>query len=129
MTSEFLQGQTLSGQEISLNLYSTTSPTEKNHREIYFEALDSETRELINKTTFLIKVFSTNEKIFEDSFQVDNGILILDFDLDDESFSKIDSRESGLEDPDNLKNAKMQNIPNLLNSEISGGLYDFESKF
>jgi len=126
MTSEFLQGQTLSGQGISLNLYSTTSPTEKNHREIYFESLDSETRELINQTTFLVKVFSTNEKIFEDSFQVDNGILILDFDLDDESFSKIDSRESGLEDPDNLKNAKMQNIPNLLNSEISGGLYDFE---
>lgn len=126
LTSEFLQGQTLSGQGISLNLYSTTSPTEKNHREIYFEALDSETKELITQTTFLIKIFSTGEKIFEDSFQVNDGILILDMNMKDKSFTKIESRISELEDPTSLKNAKMQNIPNLLNSEIDGGLYNFE---
>ena len=35
LTSEVLQGKTLDEQGILLNLYSTTSPTEENHREIF----------------------------------------------------------------------------------------------
>lgn len=125
MTSEFLQGETLSGEGMSLSLYSTTSPTEKNHREIYFELTDTETKELVNETIFLIKVFSSGEKIFENKFQTD-GFLILDMDMDSKSFSNMGSRESKLEDPNSLRNAKVQNIPDLLNSEISGGLFYFE---
>jgi len=61
LTSEVLQSEILEGQGVSLNLYSTTSPTEQNHREIYFEMLDLETDELLNDVTFLINV-SQNEK-------------------------------------------------------------------
>ena len=43
ITSEVLQSEIFEGQGVSLNLYSTTSPTEQNHREIYFELLDLET--------------------------------------------------------------------------------------
>ena len=126
LTSEVLQGETLEGQGISLNLYSTTSPTEQNHREIFFELIDSETDELINEVTFLIKVSQNNEIIFEDTFEAENGVLILDMDMTDESFVPVEQRESEFDDPKKLKNAKMQNIPNLLNSVVPGGLYDFE---
>jgi hypothetical protein len=126
LTSEFLQGETLEGQGISLNLYSTTSPTEKNHREIFFELIDSETEEMIEEVTFLIKVSHNEKIIFENSFQADNGVLILDMDVDNETFSTIEQRESEFDDPKKLKSAKIQNIPNLLNSEVPGGLYYFE---
>ncbi|MFZ8937641.1 MAG: hypothetical protein ACO2Y5_05240 [Nitrosopumilaceae archaeon] len=125
LTSEFLQGETLSGEGLSLNLYSTTSPTEKNNREIYLELTDSETKDLVKETTFLIKAYSSGEKIFEDEFQTD-GLLILDMNMDSKSFSNVEERTSELDDPNSLRNAKIQNIPNLLNSEIPGGLFYFE---
>jgi hypothetical protein len=128
LTSEILQGKTLDGQGVSLNLYSTTSPTEQNHREIFFELIDSETDELLNEVTFLIKVISNDKNIFEDSFPADDGVLILDMDMDSYSFSKIVERDSELDDPRKLKNAKMKNIPNLLSTEAPGGLYEFEIK-
>jgi hypothetical protein len=65
LTSDILQSETIEGQGVLLNLYSTTSPTEQNHREIFFELIDSETDELINETTFLIKVSQNDKTIFE----------------------------------------------------------------
>jgi len=69
ITSEVLQSDILEGKGVSLNLYSTTSPTEQNHREIYFELMDSEIDELINEVTFLIKVSQNKETILDNSFQ------------------------------------------------------------
>jgi len=128
ITSEVLQSEILEGQGVSLNLYSTTSPTEQNHREIYFELLDSETDELLNEVTFLINVSQNEKTIFENSFQADDGILILDMNMNDETFSKIVQRDSEFDNLNKLKNAKIKNIPNLLSSEVPGGLYDFEIK-
>lgn len=128
LTSEILQGKTLEGQGISLNLYSTTSPIEQNHREIYFELIDLETDELFKGVTFLIKVSQNEKTIFENSFQADDGVLILDMDMINETFSTIKQRDSEFDDPQKLKNAKMKNIPNLLSSKVPGGLYDFEIK-
>lgn len=126
LTSEVLEGKTFDEQGISLNLYSTTSPTEQNHREIFFELIDSTTDELINEVTFLIKVSQNERVIFEKSFESDNGALILDMDMIDETFSIIEQRDSELEDPTKLRNAKIDNIPNLLSTETPGGLYDFK---
>ena len=128
ITSEVLQSEILEGQGVSLNLYSTTSPTELNHREIYFELLDSETDELFKEVTFLIKVSQNKKTIFENSFQTDDGVLILDMNMNNETFSKIVQRDSEFDDPNKLKNAKMKNIPKLLSSEVPGGLYEFEIK-
>ena len=128
ITSEVLQSEILEGQGVSLNLYSTTSPTELNHREIYFELLDSETDELFKEVTFLIKVSQNKKTIFENSFQTDDGVLILDMNMNNETFSKIVQRDSEFDDPNKLKNAKMKNIPSLLSSEVPGGLYEFEIK-
>ena len=128
LTSEILQSETLEGQGVSLNLYSTTSPTEQNHREIFFELIDSETDELFKEVTFLINVSQNEKTIFENSFQTDDGVLILDMNMNDETFSKIIQRDSEFDDPNKLKNAKMKNIPRLLSSEVPGGLYEFEIK-
>ena len=128
ITSEVLQSEILEGQGVSLNLYSTTSPSELNHREIYFELLDSETDELFKEVTFLIKVSQNKKTIFENSFQTDDGVLILDMNMNNETFSKIVQRDSEFDDPNKLKNAKMKNIPSLLSSEVPGGLYEFEIK-
>ncbi len=128
ITSEVLQSEILEGQGVSLNLYSTTSPTELNHREIYFELLDLETDELFKEVTFLIKVSQNKKTIFENSFQTDDGVLILDMNMNDETFSKIIQRDSEFDDLQKLKNAKMKNIPRLLSSEVPGGLYEFEIK-
>jgi hypothetical protein len=113
LTSDILQSETLEGQGVSLNIYSTTSPTEQNHREVFFELIDSETDELFNEVTFLIKVSQMNEIIFENSFQADDGFLVLDMNMHDKTFSKIVQRDSEFDDPKKLKNAKMKNIPNL----------------
>jgi hypothetical protein len=128
LTSEILQSETLEGQGVSLNLYSTTSPTEQNHREIFFELIDSETDELFKEVTFLINVSQNEKTIFENSFQTDDGVLILDMNMNDETFSKIIQRDSEFDDLQKLKNAKMKNIPRLLSSEVPGGLYEFEIK-
>lgn len=128
ITSEVLQSEILEGQGVSLNLYSSTSPTEQNHREIYFELIDSETDELIKDVTLLINISQNEKTILENSFQADDGILILDMDMNDDTFSKIIQRDSELDDPQKLKNAKMKNIPNLLSSNVPGGLYNFEIK-
>ena len=128
ITSEVLQSEILEGQGVSLNLYSTTSPTEQNHREIYFELIDSETDELFKEITFMIKVSQNEKTIFENSFQTDDGVLILDMNMNDETFSKILQRDSELDNPNELKLAKIKNIPNLLSSEVPGGLYEFEIK-
>lgn len=128
ITSEVLQSEILEGYGFTLNLYSSTSPTEQNHREIYFELMDSETDELINEVTFLINISQNEKTILENSFQSDDGILILDMNMNDDTFSKIVQRDSELDDPQKLKNAKMKNIPNLLSSNVSGGLYNFEIK-
>ena len=126
LTSDILQSETLEGQGVLLNLYSTTSPTEQNHREIFFELIDSETDELLNEVTFLIKVSSNEDIIFENSFQADDGFLILDMNMNDKTFSEIVKRDSEFDDPKKLKNAKMKNIPNLQSSDVPGGLYEFE---
>jgi hypothetical protein len=126
ITSEVLQSDILEGNGVSLNLYSTTSPTEQNHREIYFELMDSETDELINEVTFLIKVSQNKETILDNSFQADDGVLILDMNMIDETFFKIIQRDSEFDDPQKLKNAKMKNIPNVMSGNILGGLYEFE---
>ncbi len=128
ITSEVLQSEILEGQGVSLNLYSTTSPTELNHREIYFELLDLETDELFKEVTFLINVSQNEKTIFENSFQTDDGVLTLDMNMNDETFSKIVQRDSEFDNLNKLKNAKIKNIPNLLSSEVPGGLYDFEIK-
>ncbi len=128
LTSEILQSETLEGQGVSLNLYSTTSPTEQNHREIFFELIDSETDELFKEVTFLINVSQNEKTIFENSFQTDDGVLILDMNMNDETFSKIIQRDSEFDDLQKLKNAKMKNIPRLLSSEVPGGLYEFKIK-
>jgi len=128
ITSEVLQSEILEGQGVSLNLYSTTSPTEQNHREIYFELIDSETDELFKEVTFLINVSQNDEILFENSFQADDGVLILDMNMNDETFSKIVQRDSEFDNLNKLKNAKIKNIPNLLNSVVPGGLYEFEIK-
>ena len=128
ITSEVLQSEILEGQGVSLNLYSTTSPTEQNHREIYFELLDLETDELLKEITFLINVSQNEKTIFENSFQADDGALILDMNMGDETFSKIVQRDSEFDNLNKLKNAKIKNIPNLLSSKVPGGLYDFEIK-
>ena len=128
ITSEVLQSDILEGKGVSLNLYSTTSPTEQNHREIYFELLDSETDELINEVTFLIKVSQNKETILDNSFQADDGVLILDMNMNYDSFSIVSQRDSEFDDPQKLKNAKIKNIPNLFSTEVPGGLYDFEIK-
>jgi hypothetical protein len=128
LTSDILQSETLEGQGVSLNIYSTTSPTEQNHREVFFELIDSETDELFNEVTFLIKVSQMNEIIFENSFQADDGFLVLDMNMHDKTFSKIVQRDSEFDDPKKLKNAKMKNIPNLQRSDVLGGLYEFEIK-
>ena len=128
LTSEILQSETFEGQDVSLNLYSTTSPTEQNHREIFFELIDSETDELFKEVTFFINVSKNEEIIFENSFQAHDGFLVLDMNMNDETFSKIIQRDSEFDDPQKLKNAKMKNIPNLLSSEVPGGLYEFEIK-
>jgi hypothetical protein len=128
ITSEVLQSEILEGQGVSLNLYSTTSPTEQNHREIYFELLDSETDELFKEVTFLINVSQNDEILFENSFEADDGVLILDMNMNDETFSKIVQRDSEFDNLNKLKNAKIKNIPNLLSSEVPGGLYEFEIK-
>jgi hypothetical protein len=47
-------------------------------------------------------------------------------DMINKTFSTIEQRTSEFDDPRKLKNAKMKNIPNLLSSEVPGGLYDFE---
>ncbi|MDH3824154.1 MAG: hypothetical protein OES19_10545, partial [Nitrosopumilus sp.] len=65
---------------------------------------------------------------FENSFESDDGVLILDMDMINKTFSTIEQRDSEFENPQKLKNAKMKNIPNLLSSEVPGGLYDFEIK-
>jgi hypothetical protein len=126
LTSDILQSETIEGQGVSLNVYSTTSPTQQNHREIFFELIDSETDELINETTFLITVSQNDKIIFDNSFESDDGVLILDMDMINKTFSTIEQRTSEFDDPRKLKNAKMKNIPNLLSSEVPGGLYDFE---
>ena len=128
LTSDILQSETLEGQGVSLNIYSTTSPTEQNHREVFFELIDLETDELINEVTFLIKVSQNEDIIFENSFQSDNGFLILDMNMDDKTISKIIQRDSEFDDPKKLKNAKIKNIPNLQRSDVPGGLYEFEIK-
>ena len=128
LTSDILQSETLEGQGVLLNLYSTTSPTEQNHREIFFELIDSETDELLNEVTFLIKVSSNEDIIFENLFQTDDGFLVLDMNMNDKTFSQIVQRDSEFEDPKKLKNAKMKNIPNLQSSDVPGGLYEFEIK-
>jgi len=128
LTSEILQVKTLDGQGVSLNLYSTTSPTEQSHREIFFKLTDSETDELLNEVTFLIKVSTNGKTILESSFQANDGVLILDMDMNNYSFSKIVERDSEFDDPNELKKAKMQNIPQLRSSDVLGGLYDFEIK-
>lgn len=129
LTSDILQSETFEGQGVSLNVYSTTSPTQQNHREIFFELIDSETDELINETTFLITVSQNDKIIFDNSFESDDGILILDMDMINKTFSIVEQRTSEFDDPQKLKNAKMKNIPNLLSSEVPGGLYDFEITF
>jgi hypothetical protein len=129
LTSDILQSETFEGQGVSLNVYSTTSPTQQNHREIFFELIDSETDELINETTFLITVSQNDKIIFDNSFESDDGILILDMDMINKTFSIVEQRTSEFDDPKKLKNAKMKNIPNLLSSEVPGGLYDFEITF
>jgi hypothetical protein len=126
LTSDILQSETFEGQGVLLNLYSTTSPTQQNHREIFFELIDSETDELIKEVTFLIKVSQNNKIIFDNSFESDDGVLILDMDMINKTFSTVEKRISEFDDPQKLKNAKMKNIPNLLSSEVPGGLYDFE---
>jgi hypothetical protein len=126
LTSDILQSETFEGQGVLLNLYSTTSPTEQNHREIFFELIDSETDELIKEATFLIKVSQNDKTIFDNSFESDDGVLILDMDMINKTFSTVEQRISEFDDPQKLKNAKMKNIPNLLSSEVPGGLYDFE---
>ena len=126
LTSDILQSETLEGQGVSLNIYSTTSPTEENHREIFFELMDSETDELFNDVTFLIKVSQMDDILFENSFQSDDGFLVLDMNLFDKTFSEITQRDSEFDDPKKLKNAKMKNIPNLQRSNVLGGLYEFE---
>jgi hypothetical protein len=128
LTSEILQSETLEGQGVSLNLYSTTSPTEQNHREIFFELIDLETDELFKEVTFLIKVSFNENIIFEDSFKAEEGVLILDMDMTTDSFSKITDRNPEFDDPNELKLAKIQNIPKLLSTEVPGGLYEFEIK-
>ncbi len=128
LTSEILQVKTLDGQGVSLNLYSTTSPTEQSHREIFFKLTDSETDELLNEVTFLIKVSTNGKTILESSFQADDGVLILDIDMNNYSFSKIVERDSEFDDPNKLKKAKMKNIPRLIRSDVPGGLYEFEIK-
>ena len=120
ITSEVLQSEILEGQGFTLNLYSSTSPTEQNHREIYFELMDSKTDELINEVTFLINISQNEKTILENSFQSDDGILILDMNMNDDTFSKIIQRDSELDDPQKLKNAKMKNIPNLQRSNVLG---------
>jgi len=40
ITSEVLQSEILEGQGVSLNLYSSTSPTDQNHREGFFALID-----------------------------------------------------------------------------------------
>lgn len=122
LTSDILQSETLEGRGVLLNLYSTTSPTEQNHREIFFELVDSETDELINESTFLIKISQNDKIIFENSFESDDGVLILDMDMINKTVSTIKQRTSEFENPQKLKNAKMKNIPNLLSSEVPGGL-------
>jgi len=126
ITSEVLQSDILEDKGVSLNLYSTTSPTEQNHREIYFELIDSETDELIDEVIFLIKVSQNKQTILDNSFQADDGVLILDMNMIDETFSKIVQRNSEFDDPQKLKNAKMKNIPNVMSDDVSGGLYEFE---
>lgn len=128
LTSDILQSKTFEGQSVSLNLYSTTSPTEQNHREIFFELFDSTTDELISDVTFLITVSQNDKIIFNNSFESDEGILILDMDLINETFTIIEQRDSEFNDSQKLKNEKMKNIPNLLSTEVPGGLYDFEIK-
>ena len=128
ITSEVLQSEILEGQGLVLNLYSSTSPTEENHREIYFELMDSETDELIKQVTSQINISQNGKTIFDNSFQSDDGVLILDMDMNDNTFSKITQRDSEFDDPQKLKNAKMKNIPNLLSSNVKGGLYNFEIK-
>jgi len=81
ITSEVLQSEILEGKGVSLNLYSTTSPTEQNHREIYFELIDSETDELFKKVTFFIKVSQNEKTILENSLKTDDGILIIDMNI------------------------------------------------
>ncbi len=108
ITSEVLQSEILEGQGVSLNLYSTTSPTEQNHREIYFELLDLETDELLNEVTFLINVSQNEKTIFENSFEADDGVLILDMNMNDETFSKIVQRNSEFDNLNKLKNAKIK---------------------
>ncbi|MDH3822732.1 MAG: hypothetical protein OES19_03225, partial [Nitrosopumilus sp.] len=105
LTSDILQSETFEGQGVLLNLYSTTSPTEQNHREIFFELIDSETDELINEVTFLIKVSQNENTIFENSFESDDGVLILDMDMINKTFSTIEQRDSEFENPQKLKNA------------------------
>jgi hypothetical protein len=126
ITSEVLQSDILEGKGVSLNLYSTTSPTEQNHREIYFELMDSQIDELINEITFLIKVSQNKETILDNSFQADDGVLILDMNMIGETFSKIVERDSEFDDPQKLKNAKMKNIPNVMSNDVPGGLYEFK---
>ncbi len=128
ITSEILQIETLDEQGTSLNLYSSTSPTDQKHREIYFKLTNSETDEVFKEVTFLIKASSDGKTILENSFQADDGLLILDMDMINYTFSKIVQRDSELDDPNKLKKAKMLNIPNLLSSEVPGGLYEFEIK-
>jgi len=128
ITSEVLQSEILKGQGFSLNLYSSTSPTEQNHREIYFELMDSETDELIEEVTFKINISQNRITILDNSYQSDDGILILDMNMIDETFSIITQRDSEFDDPQKLKDAKMKNIPNLLSTDVEGGLYNFEIK-
>jgi len=128
LTSEIIQGKTFDEQGVSLNLYSTTSPTDQKHREIFFELTNSETDEVYKEVTFLIKVSDNSKTILEKTFQADDGVLILDMDMINNSFLKIVERDSELDDPNELRNAKILNIPKLLSSEVPGGLYEFEIK-
>ena len=89
ITSEVLQSEILEGKGVSLNLYSSTSPTEQNHREIYFELIDSSTDELFKEVTFMIKVSQNGKTLLENLFQTDDGVLILDMNMNDDSFNKL----------------------------------------
>ncbi len=126
ITSEILEAKTLDDRGVSLNLYSSTSPTEKDHREITFDLRNSETDDFINQVTYSIQVSKNSKSIFEDTYLADEGLLILDMDMISNTISRIESRDPELEDSFKLKSAKIQNIPRLLSTNVPGGLYDFK---
>ena len=126
ITSEVLQGKTLDNRGVSLKLYSTTSPTDIDHREITLDLRNSDTDEFISEVIFSIQVSKNGKQFFENSYHADDGLLILDMDLKSNTISRIEKRDAELSDPYKLKSAKIKNIPRLLSSEVPGGLYDFK---